>query len=435
MNAQTSNYHPHPRLTTPCSSSNTDDATAGQAAGLVEIHSLKAGEVEAAQFFGKPTMANQELTFLEGTCIYKNHQESINLDIFCCHVRYCKDYRRVAQISGVRDVLQCCLTTCDYMCNEVAVRRAGAERPWTNATGGHNWKDVKGCWDSLNNLWPSVASEPPPWSPCRMSPESPSPHGPKFGVNVSMYGFSFGPLVLWSFKPTWRGTFTQKRRSPTFKVAWILGERVLPTNITTSVEPSCVGSLLWAIGPQSLGIEASRCIIERERKGGRKIMIKIGSNKNIRLELSSRRTRWSSNLSEQKNQGHTFLFSAVWHWLLLRQVATLFSKSSNLRVQSFYWFLLGLHDDSIDTFIWWDHETSRVIDPGLCVCWSRGPRTKHGGFFQIAMVGLPQSINKNAISWPLRYPWPIDVFLNWRDKGAKKNAVITFLIKALGLLQ
>jgi len=129
MNAQTSNYHPHPRLTTPCSSSNTDDATAGQAAGLVEIHSLKAGEVEAAQFFGKPTMANQELTFLEGTCIYKNHQESINLDIFCCHVRYCKDYRRVAQISGVRDVLQCCLTTCDYMCNEVAVRRAGAERP------------------------------------------------------------------------------------------------------------------------------------------------------------------------------------------------------------------------------------------------------------------------------------------------------------------
>ena len=33
---------------------------------------LRAGEVEAAQFFGKPTMANQELTFLEGTCIYKN---------------------------------------------------------------------------------------------------------------------------------------------------------------------------------------------------------------------------------------------------------------------------------------------------------------------------------------------------------------------------
>ena len=149
-------------------------------------------------------------------------------------------------------------------------------------------------------------------------------------------------------------------------------------------------------------------------------MIKIGSNKNIRLELSSRRTRWSSNLSEQKNQGHTFLFSTVWHWLLLRQVATLFSKSSNLRVQSFYWFLLGLHDDSIDTFIWWDHETSRVIDPGLCACWSRGPRTKHSGFFQIAMVGLPQSINKNAISWPPRYPWPIDVFWIEGIKGPRK---------------
>ena len=53
----------------------------------------------------------------------------------------------MAQISGVRAILQCCLTTCDYMCNEVAVgecgwkmveadirypaqvRRAAAERP------------------------------------------------------------------------------------------------------------------------------------------------------------------------------------------------------------------------------------------------------------------------------------------------------------------
>ena len=29
------------------------------------------------------------------------------------------------------------------------------------------------------------------------------------------------------------GTFTQKRRSPTFSVAWILGDKVLPTSITT----------------------------------------------------------------------------------------------------------------------------------------------------------------------------------------------------------
>ena len=160
------------------------------------------------------------------------------------------------------------------------VRRAGAERPWTNATGGHNWKDVKGCRipstgkvrqvnlylfsstsgrASLLNLLLEVPAE------CLQN----HPHlmDPSLG---SMSQCMVFPLVLWSFKPTWRGTFTQKRRSPTFKVAWILGERVLPTNITTSVEPSCVGSLLWAIGPQSLGIEASRCIIERERGVGRK---------------------------------------------------------------------------------------------------------------------------------------------------------------------
>ena len=263
MNAQTSNYHPHPRLTTPCSSSNTDDATAGQAAGLVEIHSLKAGEVEAAQFFGKPTMANQELTFLEGTCIYKNHQESINLDIFCCHVRYCKDYRRVAQISGVRDVLQCCLTTvitCVTRWLFGVPGLKGHEQMQQEATIERMWKDAgipstTSGRASLLNLLLEVPAE------CLQN----HPHlmDPSLG---SMSQCMVFPLVLWSFKPTWRGTFTQKRRSPTFKVAWILGERVLPTNITTSVEPSCVGSLLWAIGPQSLGIEASRCIIERERE-------------------------------------------------------------------------------------------------------------------------------------------------------------------------
>ena len=74
-----SNYHPrsHPRpmttrLTTPCSSSNTDDATAGEAAGLVEIHSLfqlEWGELEAAY---PPGNQDGNQAILEGTCIYKN---------------------------------------------------------------------------------------------------------------------------------------------------------------------------------------------------------------------------------------------------------------------------------------------------------------------------------------------------------------------------
>ena len=41
------------------------------------------------------------------------------------------------------------------------------------------------------------------------------------------------PLRYQRFTAACSGTFTQKRRSPTFNVAWILGDKVLPTSITT----------------------------------------------------------------------------------------------------------------------------------------------------------------------------------------------------------
>ena len=41
------------------------------------------------------------------------------------------------------------------------------------------------------------------------------------------------PLRCQRFTAACSGTFTQKRRSPTFSVAWILGDKVLPTSITT----------------------------------------------------------------------------------------------------------------------------------------------------------------------------------------------------------